>query len=127
MFILKVIHWFIIIMLVASSLLPKRFITYAFVFQIGVMLSWLLTGRCVLWDLQKKVDPTIDIKKDTTSEMLGIDRYTWLLITHTIIYINTLYLGYRLYKLYETKMFIIAYILLNGQYLHKGDDDLSKY
>jgi len=127
MFILKVIHWFIIIMLVASSLLPKRFITCAFVFQIGVMLSWLLTGRCVLWDLQKKVDPTIDIKKDTTSEMLGIDRYTWLLITHTIIYINTLYLGYRLYKLYETKMFIIAYILLNGQYLHKGDDDLSKY
>lgn len=128
MYILKVVHWIIAIMIWISSLfVPKRFLPFALFVQIGVMLSWLLTSRCILWDLQKMLDPTFVIKKDTSSEMFGFDRPTWLLITHTMIYLNTLNLGYRMDKLYETILFVIVYMCLNGQYLHKGDDDLSKY
>jgi hypothetical protein len=128
MFILKLIHWFIAIMIWISSLLvPKRYLPFAMTLQILVMISWLVTGRCVLWDIQKNVDPTFKVGNDTSAEMLGFDRPTWLLITHTMIYMNTIMLGYRMNKLHEILLFVLLYMCINGKYLHNGDDDMSKY
>lgn len=128
MYILKVLHWFIAIMVwISAFIVPKSFLPFALFVQISVMMSWLITNRCILWDIQKKFDPNLKISSDTTSAMLGIDRPTWLMITHTMIYLNTILLGYRMNKFSKILAFVIAYICINCQYLHRGDDDLNKY
>lgn len=128
MYILKVLHWIIAVMIwISAFIVPKKYLPFALFVQMGVMLSWLITNRCILWDIQKKFDPNFNISKDTSSAILGFDRPTWLMITHTMIYVNTLLLGYRMDILNQTLIFVIAYMCINGQYLHKGDDDMSKY
>lgn len=129
MLVLKLLHWFVALMIWISSLfVPNKYLSVALFIQLITMISWLVSNRCILWDVQKATDPTFVIKKDTTPEMLGIkDRNTWLQITHTMVYLNTMYLGFRMNKLHEIMIFLTIYILLNRQYLHRGDDDLSKY
>lgn len=125
---LNVIHWFLSIMLWMSSLIvPDHLLCSALYLQVMIFVSWLLTERCLLWDIQKKLDPTFKVNYDTTSQMLGINRKLWLYITHTAIYLNTLYLGCRMNKQKEIILLLLAYMCFNGQYFHKGDDDLNKY
>lgn len=123
------LHWISSLLLWASSVfVPTSLVPAALAFQIGVMVSWIVFQRCILWDLQKMADPSFRVNADATSERLGLrDRSTWLMITHTVIYMNTLALGYRAGVLEHVVLFLIVYMILNGQYLHKGDDDLSKY
>lgn len=126
---LVIAHWGSSLMLWMSSLfVPSPYIRWALYFQLAVMISWILTQRCILWDIQKWIDPTFRVDKDATSDRLGFeDRSTWLMVTHTVIYMNTLALGYRSGMLPNVVLFLIVYMILNGQYLHKGDDTLTKY
>lgn len=125
---LNIIHWFIAIMLWMSSIIvPNKYLNFALYLQSMIFISWLLIERCILWDIQKKIDPSFKVKADTSSERFGIDRTLWLYITHTAIYLNTLYLGYKMNKLQEVIVLLVIYMCFNGQYFHKGDDDLNKY
>lgn len=125
---LNILHWLFAIMLWMSSIIvPNKYLNFALCFQIMIFISWLLTERCILWDIQKKIDPSFKVKADTSSERFGIDRTLWLYITHSAIYLNTLYLGYRMNKLQEVIVLLVIYMCFNGQYFHKGDDDLNKY
>lgn len=125
---LNILHWFFAIMLWMSSIIvPNKYLTFALYLQIMIFISWLLTERCILWDIQMMMDPNFKVTSDTTSEKLGIDRTLWLYVIHTAIYLNTLYLGYRMNKLQEVIVLLLVYVCFNGQYFHKGDDDLNKY
>lgn len=126
--VLKILHWFIAIMIWGSSLfVSNKQLLFALSLQLFVMLSWLMAKRCILWDIQKKLDPNFSVGTDTSSHIFNMNRKQWLLFTHTMIYLNTLYLGYRTDSMKEIIIITILYLYVNGQFLHKGDDDLSKY
>lgn len=124
------VHWLLCISLIFSSLvLPEGPLKIAFAVNIIIFMSWLLFDRCIAWDIEKSVDPSFSISETSSRKLLNInlDQKTFTYINHTLIYINMLFGGYRLGILKETIVSLLAYIIINGKYLHRADDDLSKY
>lgn len=126
----NIIHWLLFISIVFSSfVLPKGPLKFAFAVNVLIFISWLLFDRCIAWDIEKAIDPSFSVAETSTRKLLNIDMdlTTYNYITHTLIYINMLFGGYRLGILKETIVSLLAYIVINGKYLHRSDDELSKY
>lgn len=126
----NIVHWILFGSIAfASFVLPKEPLKIAFAVNVLIFISWILFDRCIIWDIEKAIDPSFSVNKDTTKNLLNIDidQKTYNYITHTLIYINMLFGGYRLGILKETVVSLLAYMVINGKYLHRTDDDLSKY
>ena len=130
--ILTVIHNIISLVLAGSFLLnSEKYLNWAYISIILMMLSWLLFKRCLLWDLQVRYEKKFDIENDCTCSRLTKNhgeskRYLCRCLINTIVYLNLLVVGYKLNRLRYTLMFLIFYILING-YPNITDDNLSKY
>lgn len=126
--IIKLIHWIGVILVWFSALLvPKRFLPWAMAVQVGTLLSWLMFHRCILWDLEKKMNPGFKVEGDTTASKLNMDPSTVKRFTHSLIYTNLMLLGYRMGVPEITALVIVLYVIINKKFEHRGDDDLNKY
>ena len=128
--VLHIVHWIVLIILVASSVLFGNWRNanmFSYIMVIGIFMSWLLFRRCILWDLQRKVNPEFDPRGDTTSSMVRMDPHTWNKITASLMYINFYFLGRKLKMGDSTLLMIILYLLLNGQYTCSALDNMEKY
>lgn len=126
---LKVIHWLICITLWFAWIVPnKMYKKVSFGFVMFVMLTWLVFDRCIMWDIQAKLDPKFMPSDDYyVASKLNMTENTYKHMTGTIIYINFMMLGKQLGIGIPTLNMILIYGLFNGQYLHRGDDDITKY
>ena len=125
---LNITHWILCVILSMSALFPCRKIKQLSFIIISIILaSWIVFDRCILWDIQKSFDPNFKPTNDSTSNKLGIDHDTTNLIMGTVIYVNYFMLGKQIGYAKETINAILIYMLLNRQYVHRGNDKLSKY
>ena len=111
--ILKLIHWIGVFLVWFSALLvPKKCLPWAVALQVGTMLSWIMFHRCIMWDLEKKMDPAFNVQSDTITCKTRFNPETVKKSTDFLIY---------------TTLFILLYVIINKKFAHRGNDDMSKY
>ena len=126
--ILRAVHWIGVIAVWFSALLvPKQYLQWAAVLQVGTMLSWLMFHRCILWDLEKKMDPNFKVQSDTITSKTRFNPETVKKSTDFLIYTNLMLLGYRMEAPEVAGLFILLYVIINKKFEHRGNDDMSKY
>lgn len=124
----RIIHWIGVFLVWLSALLvPKRYLPVAIAIQVGTMISWLMFHRCILWDLERWMDPSFKVKGDTMASKLSLDPSLVKKSTHFLIYTNLMLLGYRMNVSEITALWILLYVIINKKFEHRGDDDLNKY
>ena len=71
--VLEFFHWFVCIIMAYAAFIPNKTVKlYAYFSIIMIMVSWIIFDGCILWDIQKKIDPTFDIPNDTIGHMVGV-------------------------------------------------------
>lgn len=125
---LRLLHWVGVFLVWFSSLiLPRVYLPWAMLLQVGTMMSWLMFHRCILWDLEMRMDPTFKVKSDTISSKTSLNPETVKKSTDFLIYTNLMLLGYRMGVPEITSLFILLYVIINKKFEHRGNDDLDKY
>jgi len=125
---LRVVHWIgVILVWFSAILIPQKYLPWAILIQLGTMMSWLMFHRCILWDLEIRMDPTFKVKSDTTSSKTSLNPETVKKSTDFLIYTNLMLLGYRMNVPELTSLFITLYVIINKKFEHRGNDDLDKY
>ena len=126
---LRILHWLIALTLWFAWIVPNtKYKKFSLGFVTFTMITWLIFDRCIAWDIQMKFDPNFKPEDDyLIAKKLNIPPETYKLITSTIVYINYLMLGKQLGVGMHALNSVLIYGLFNRQYLHRGDDDLSKY
>ena len=83
--VLEFFHWFVCIIMAYAAFIPNKTVKlYAYFFIIMIMVSWIIFEGCILWDIQKKIDPTFDIPNDTIGHMMGISNCEWGIYIETV-------------------------------------------
>ena len=114
------IHQICGIILLFSMFIPNRNIKVFLYFAIATILaSWILFDGCVLWDLQKMVDPTFNTPTEPSGRKLGMSKKTRGYAEAILTYTNFIVLGYQIDRLPEALTIMIIYMVLNGEILTK--------
>jgi len=113
-------HWVVCLLMAYSAFIPNKTVKlYAYFFIIMVMVSWIVFNGCILWDIQKKIDPTFDIPNDTIGKRMGISNKTYACVQTVVVCINLLVMGYQLNRLHESVLFLLMYFVVNGEFISK--------
>lgn len=117
---LNLIHWIVGFVLLFPMFIPNKNIKLVSYFAIAIVLaSWIIFDGCVIWDIQKMIDPSFVISGDTTGSKVGISNKKWAYINAILTYTNLIVLGYQLDRLQEALTIMIIYMMLNGELLTK--------
>ena len=120
MTVLNLIHWIVGFVLLFPMFIPNKNIKLVSYFAIAIVLaSWIIFDGCVIWDIQKMIDPSFVISSDTIGSKVGISNKKWAYINAILTYTNLIVLGYQLDRLQEALTIMIIYMMLNGEILTK--------
>ena len=117
---LMLIHWVVGFVLLFPMFIQNKKIKLISYFAIAAVLaSWIIFDGCVIWDIQKMIDPSFVISGDTLGNKIGMSNKKWAYINAILTYTNLIVLGYQLDRLQEALTIMIIYMSLNGEILTK--------
>ena len=118
--VLEFFHWFVCIIMAYAAFIPNKTVKlYAYFSIIMIMVSWIIFDGCILWDIQKKIDPTFDIPNDTIGHMVGVSNETYAYVQTIMLCINFIVMGYQLNRLRESVLVLLMYFAVNGEFISK--------
>lgn len=117
---LNIIHWVVACILLFPMFIPNKTVKlWSYGTIVVVLASWIVFNGCVIWDIQKMVDPTFVISRDTVGTYIGVSNETWAYVNAILTYTNLLVLGSQLGRLPEAITIFLIYLALNGRLLAK--------
>ena len=117
---LNIIHWIVGFILLFPMFVPNKTVKlWSYGAIVLVLASWIVFNGCVIWDVQKMIDPTFVISQDTIGKYIGVSNETWAYMNAILTYANLLVLGSQLGRLKEAITIFLIYLTLNGQLLTK--------
>ena len=114
-------HDIITKLLLVGCFLPKPFLFPLLIINVITLLSWLLTRRCIFWDLYLYIDPSYNIK----NRLIRLKKDN--LIASVIHLLSFNVIGLRLGLQKPVFLFTLIYVILNGGVENPVMDNPEKY
>jgi hypothetical protein len=117
--ILTAIHALIGISIFISAWLPVplKYKIFSFYLTLLAMASWIIFGKCIVWEIQRKVVKDFNPQKDSIAGRFNINPRIYGFILTTLNYINLYMLGKQIDVRIPTINMIILYLMINQRFL----------